>query len=86
MTAPHSSVTLPGPMHFTRLPSPAKARTALELLVAQARIDGQISDEERSLLVRIAGSLKITGEDFSAVYEAGIRRADEIRRSRPDPA
>ncbi len=66
--------------------SKEKARAALELLVAQARIDGEISDEERSLLVRIATSLGITGDDFESVYLAGISRADDIRKSRKGPA
>ena len=59
-----------------------RARTAFELLVAQARIDGEISEQERSVLVRIARSLGITGEEFQAVYQAGIKRADKIRSSR----
>ena len=37
--------------------SPDAARTALELLVAQARIDGEISREEREVIVRIAMDL-----------------------------
>ena len=66
--------------------SQAKARSALELLVAQARIDGEISDEERGVLVRIATSLGITGDEFESVYRAGLERADNIRRSRQSPA
>ncbi len=63
-----------------------KARTAFELLVAQARIDGEISPEERSLLVRIATSLGITGKELDDVYVAGINRADDLRKSRNGPA
>ena len=59
-----------------------RAHSALELLVAQARIDGQISDKEREVLVRIATSLGITGDEFQHLYEAGIRRADRLRRER----
>ncbi len=59
-----------------------KARAAIKLLVGQARIDGEISDDERSLLVRIATSLGITGTDFETVYLAGVKRADRIRKSR----
>ena len=59
-----------------------KAHTAFELLVAQARIDGEIGKNERELTVRIAKSLKISDEDFPAIYSAGIRRADELRKSR----
>lgn len=62
--------------------SPDKARQAFELLVAQARIDGEIVNEEREVLVRIAASLKITGEAFEQTYMAGIAKADEIRNRR----
>ena len=62
--------------------SPADARTAMLLLVAQARIDGQITDPERELLVRIAGRLQIPTDEFQAIYIEGIRRADEIRARR----
>jgi tellurite resistance protein len=58
------------------------ARSALELLVAEARIDGDISDEERSILVRMATSLGITGDEFATLYASGIQRADKIRKSR----
>ena len=62
--------------------SKEKARSALELLVGLARIDGLISDEERKVIGRIAGSLGIAGDEFEKIYLAGIKRADEIRRSR----
>jgi len=62
--------------------SPDTARLALRLLVAEARIDGEISDAERALLVTIADRLKITGEDFQAIYAEGLKQADEIRRRR----
>lgn len=62
-----------------------RARSALTLLVAQARIDGEISDEERSVLVRIATSLNLKPDEFGEVYEAGIARADAIRKSRQSP-
>ena len=58
------------------------ARKALELLVAQARIDGEISESERNLLVRIASRLELTGAEFQSVYQAGIAQADKIRSSR----
>jgi tellurite resistance protein len=63
----------------------AKARSALELLVGLARIDGLISDEEREVIARIATSLGITGDEFEKVYLAGIQRADEIRRRKSAP-
>ena len=62
--------------------SKERARRALELLVAQARIDGKISAEERSVIVRIATSLNLAGGEFQSIYEAGIARADRLRESR----
>ncbi len=62
--------------------SKAKARSALELLVGLARIDGLISDEEREVIVRVATTLGITGDEFERIYLAGIARADKLRRSR----
>ena len=59
-----------------------KAHTAFELLVAQARIDGDISSQERELLVRVAKSLNIADEDFPVIYTAGLNRADQLRTSR----
>ncbi len=60
---------------------PPKAHTALKLLVATARIDGHISEEERAVIVHIAGRLGITGEDFERTYLEGIGDADAVRRS-----
>ena len=60
------------------------ARQALELLVAQARIDGMISAEEREVLVRIGSKLGLTGEEFQTIYQAGIARADQIRATRKE--
>ena len=62
--------------------SAEKAHAAFELLVAEAEIDGEICDEERSVLVRIAGRLGITGDAFQAAYASGIEQADRIRKSR----
>lgn len=64
------------------LRDPAKARKAFELLVAQARIDGEISSEERKLLVRLGSTLKISDDDFQKAYQAGIARADALRAKR----
>jgi tellurite resistance protein len=60
--------------------SPHNARTALELLVAEARIDGEITDAERSVIATIANRLGITGDEFARVYQAGVVRADRIRK------
>jgi len=62
--------------------SPEMARKALELLVAEARIDGEISEPERRLLVALAERLKIATEEFLTIYQAGIQRADELRARR----
>lgn len=53
---------------------------ALELLVATARIDGEISEEERELLVHIASALGIEIDRFADVYKSGIARADTLRK------
>ena len=55
---------------------------AVELLVGLARIDGQVSSEERELIVRIAGSVNVVGDEFRAAYESGIKRADDLRKAR----
>lgn len=60
--------------------SPESARTALELLVAEARIDGEITEKERGLLAWLATRLGIKGEEFQAIYAAGIARADAVRK------
>ena len=62
--------------------SEKSARMALELLVAQARIDGEISERERDVIVRIAAKLGLAGTEFQSIYQAGIARADKIRNSR----
>ncbi len=59
-----------------------RAIKAVELLVGLARIDGEISSEERDLVVRIAASVHVTGDEFRQAYEAGINRADNLRKSR----
>ena len=62
--------------------SEESARTALELLVAEARIDGEIVERERSLITWIATRLGITGDEFQSIYKAGVMRADKIRKRR----
>ena len=65
------------------------ARTAFELLVAQAHIDGEISKEEHDVLRRVAASLGIAGDEFGiggdefrSLYQRGVKRADAIRKAR----
>lgn len=62
--------------------SPDRARQALELLVAEARIDGEITDDERAFLVTLADRMKITGAEFQAIFQAGVQRANEVRGRR----
>jgi len=59
-----------------------KARLAMSLLVAQARVDGEISDEERGMLVKIAMRLGIDTGEFGQIYETAIHKADDLRRRR----
>jgi hypothetical protein len=56
------------------------ARRALELLVAQAKLDGDVTEDERSVLVRIATDLGVHDDEFQEVYRRGVERAVEIRR------
>jgi tellurite resistance protein len=58
------------------------AETALELLVGAARLDGEITDEERELLVHLMARLNVPTERFSEIYRRGIERADGLRRAR----
>jgi tellurite resistance protein len=60
----------------------ADAEEAMKLLVATARIDGQIDDNERKLLVEISSRLGIAVNRFSQVYQAGIAAADAMRKRR----
>ena len=62
--------------------SPDASRTAFELLVAQARIDGEISPKEREVLVRIAMDMGIKNDEFQTIYTKGIGRADALRKAR----
>ena len=62
--------------------SPAKARQAVEILVAEAGLDGEVSPQERAVIERIARQLKITGQEFNDLFDAGVRRADALRKHR----
>lgn len=53
---------------------------AVRLLVATARIDGEISVEERSVIVDVACKLGIKDDAFAEVYAAGIELADTLRK------
>jgi len=53
---------------------------AMKLLVATARIDGEVSPEEKQLLEVIAENLGLAGRQFARLYSEGILAADEIRK------
>ncbi|MCP4245726.1 MAG: hypothetical protein GY778_01635 [bacterium] len=55
-------------------------RQAMKLLVATARIDGDISEKERELLVDISTKLGIEAADFGVIYREALAAADDIRR------
>lgn len=73
-----------------KVKSEKRARKILSLLVAQARIDGVISDAERELLVKLAVQLGIDTDQFGNLYAEGVAHADEIlerrRQSQGDQA
>ena len=56
------------------------SRAAMKLLIATARIDGDISEQERELLVDISSKLGIGAEEFGRIYQEGLASADAIRR------
>ncbi|HUU85808.1 MAG TPA: hypothetical protein VM243_20110 [Phycisphaerae bacterium] len=57
-------------------------QAAMKLLVATARIDGDISQEERELLVDISGKLGIGVDEFGKIYTEAIATADAMRKRR----
>ena len=61
------------------LRQPAKA---LEMLVAAARIDGEIIEDERQLLLHVAETMKLPPEAFTAAFERGLATADRLRARR----
>jgi len=62
--------------------APDKARRAIEMLVAEAALDGNISPPERAIIERIAGQLKIAAVEFEDAWTAGTRLADTLRKRR----
>ncbi len=55
---------------------------ALEMLVASARLDGDITSNEREVLIHVRGVLDIPMDEFAQVYERGIMRADTLRNAK----
>ena len=64
--------------HRTR----SEEERAMELLVAVARLDGEVTEEEREVLVHIMQVLNIPTERFADIYQRGVERADELRKAR----
>jgi tellurite resistance protein len=60
----------------------ADPELTLELLVAAARIDGEIHESEHRSLVQMAERLDVPMSEFEAIYERGVARADAIRGSK----
>lgn len=55
---------------------------ALEILVALARLDGEITHVEREWLVDISTALDIGPLAFAEIYRSGITRADKMRHKK----
>ena len=64
--------------HRTR----SQAEKAMELLVAVARLDGEVTEEEREVLVHIMQVLNLPMERFAEIYQRGVERADALRKAR----
>ena len=62
--------------------STAAPETTLELLVAAARLNAEITESEREVLVLFMNKLAIPVDHFSDIYERGIKRADALRRAK----
>ena len=58
----------------------ADPQRAFKLLVAAARLDGEISEEEREVLVLMVPKLKLPPEQFTELYEEGLALADDLRK------
>ena len=61
------------------LQDPARAMT---LMVGTAAIDGEITDEERSVLVDISLKIGLPPGKFGEVFEAGMTTAARLRKKR----
>lgn len=57
-------------------------RMTLELLVATARLDGDITTKEREVLIHARELLNIPMDDFAQIYQQGIKRADTLRKTK----
>lgn len=53
---------------------------AMQLLVAAAQIDGNISEPERNLLVDISCTLGVSAERFGEIFQAGMATSKRVVR------
>jgi tellurite resistance protein len=56
--------------------------TAMRLLVATAQIDGEITEEERSVLVDISLKVGVPPDRFGQVFAEGVALADRLRQDK----
>ena len=63
---------------FFRVAS-ADPELTLELLVAAARIDGQVHSAEQQTLAQMAERLDVPISQFDEIYARGVARADAVR-------
>ena len=63
-------------MFHRTLEDPVRAMT---LLVATAAIDGEITEEERSVLVDISLKLRLPPGTFGQVFQKGLESAEKLR-------
>lgn len=56
---------------------------AMRLLVAAANIDGNISEEEREILVDISTVLGVSTDRFASIFQSGMAASNKVRRSKP---
>ncbi len=56
----------------------AEPDQALELLVIVARMDGEISDPEKDVLLEVGKKLEIMADDFARICKRGIQRAKAL--------
>jgi tellurite resistance protein len=59
---------------------------AMRLMVATAAVDGDISDQERSVLVDISLKIGLAPGKFGEVFAEGMAAAERLRRDRKRPA
>jgi len=58
---------------------------AMRLMVGTAAIDGEITDQERSVLVDISLKIGLPPGQFGEVFAEGLATAERLRRERKRP-